>query len=275
MSVEKSGKFLGFTGSEKVYVRLYSNPTCPDTDGDDIVDSEDERPLYPFRFQYLGSDEHLNYVQDQIDLKMQDAYLYGDTITTMIGMWGIEILMDDYYDFLSYKGIDPTGKYREDYWNSDWDKYWDAYCDEINGYVSLRGSVSKELHYFRNNLNVLYDWDTLQNLVKSGEWTQMDSKESALHQHKQDPEGKENSKWISNNGHYELVFNGNSVLQNERNNPEDMGTYNFMNPIEIVKHLEYDVLPWINFGNSIYDTTTFDERFDDAAAGFIGLFGKD
>lgn len=54
-----------------------------------------------------------------------------------------------------------------------------------------------------------------------------------------------------------------------------MGTYNFMNPIETVKHLEYDVLPWINFGNSIYDTTTFDERFDDAAAGFIGLFGKD
>ena len=48
-----------------------------------------------------------------------------------------------------------------------------------------------------------------------------------------------------------------------------------MNPIETVKHLEYDVLPWINFGNSIYDTTTFDERFDDAAAGFIGLFGKD
>lgn len=45
LSVEKAKKLLGFLGSEKVYVKLYSNPTSMDTDKDGIMDAEDERPL--------------------------------------------------------------------------------------------------------------------------------------------------------------------------------------------------------------------------------------
>lgn len=88
MSVEKTKKLLGFLGSEKVYVRLYSNPTSMDTDKDGILDAEDERPLYVFGFNYLGSKAHLKSVEEQMTLRMQDAYLYGDNITNIYGNVG-------------------------------------------------------------------------------------------------------------------------------------------------------------------------------------------
>ncbi len=265
LSVEKSGKFLGFIGSEKIYVRLYSNPTCPDTDGDGIVDSKDERPLYPFRFQYLGSDEHLNYVEEQMALKMQDAYLYGDNVTTMMGMWGTEILMDDYSDFLSYKGVDPTGKYREDYWDSDWDKYWNAYCDEINSYVSLRGSVGKDLHYFRNNLNRIPA--TLGEMVSNPSgWTLLPVGQSTYHMCPTDFSGSGlyNLKFISNDGKFEGVYVNNETNKNngfpctERTDPMNMGTYNYCGEyindktisVSGGKHFLFDMLPYFSLGNT-------------------------
>ena len=83
-----------------------------------------------------------------------------------MGMWGTEILMADYCDFLAYKGVDPSGKNREDYWDESWDKYWDIYCDKINEYISLRGAVDKGLHYFRNNLNRYLA--TLDEMISTG-----------------------------------------------------------------------------------------------------------
>ncbi len=265
MSVVKTGKQ---PGSEKIYVKLYSNPTLRDTDGDGLMDPEDERPLYAFRYNYLGSTEHLKYVEERINLKMpiNDKHDIDKTITEWI--YGCEILMSDYYDFLTYKGVDPTDKIKEEYWDESWDKYWDVYCEKFNEYVTMHVSVNEDLHYFRNNLNVIYDWEMVTN---SSDWAEMDEKLSALHQHNQNPAGTQNSKWISDNGFYELVFNGYNELQNAENNPEDMGTYNYANPSDDIGHLRYDVIPWIFFGNTITDTTTMAERSRDSVKGLIEM----
>ena len=269
MSVEKTKKRLDFLGSEKVYVKLYSNPTSMDTDKDGIMDAEDERPLYAFGFNYLGSKAHLKSVEEQMTLKMQDAYLYGDNITNIIGMWGTEILMADYYDFLAYKGVDPSVKNREDYWDESWDKYWNTYCDKINEYVSLRGAVDKELHYFRNNLNRYPA--TLDEMISNYQrWTLLSVGASIYHMNPTDFSGSGlyNLKFISNDGKYEAVYvntygneSNKGLAVTDRTDPTNMGTYNYCGEyvsdgavsISGARHWFYDIAPYNSYGNTSPD----------------------
>lgn len=76
--------------------------------------------------------------------------------------------------------------------------------------------------------------DILPENMKWGEVT------STLHQH-HTVDGKDNIKYISADGHFEIVYNGNNETQNQYNNPDDIRTYNYYSPTtEIVQHGEYD-----------------------------------
>lgn len=269
ISVKKSNRFQNLFngGTEKIYVKLYSNPTSVDTDGDLIVDSKDDTPLYPFRFEYLGSPEHLNYVEERMPLT-KDTKLNNEA-DFMIGLLGTQFLMDDYYDFLVYKGIKNIhGLAGVDYtWNPKWDKYWDEYCDEINEYVDMMSSVNKELHFFRNNLN--RQPETLEDMIgDSSNWTLLSVNNSRYHmfETKFSGSGLYNLKFISNDGKHEGVYI-NSYGDNNSNpsaghaatamtDPINMGTYNFGGEYIFggmgnnVAHLNYDIIPYKLHGNT-------------------------
>jgi len=135
------------------------------------------------------------------------------------------------------------------------------------------GLPTEEEHYFRNKLNVNYTYAEVLALEQAGTWERLPSEESALHQHSQNPVGVENSKWVSVDGHYELVFDGSAdkVLQTAYNNPEDMGTYNYAGPNLKLEHTMLDVLPWIVYGNTTNDSTSMSDRATDSALGLVAL----
>ena len=64
---------------------------------------------------------------------------------------------------------------------------------------------------------------------------------------------KPNRKYVSFDGHFELVYNNDNILQTAKNNPLDMGTYNYANPSNWAGHFVMDVKPygavWIKWGN--------------------------
>lgn len=71
---------------------------------------------------------------------------------------------------------------------------------------------------------------------------------------------KSNSKWVSQDGRFEAIFDklGNLVTA-----PEDFGTFNFADPnSNPLGHFVKDVLPWLAYGNSADDSTTVAQRFN-------------
>ena len=121
-------------------------------------------------------------------------------------------------------------------------------------------------HYLRNKLN--------KNLPKNDEdaraqgWRKLSNKDSAMHQfHKED--GVRNSKWVSPDGHREVVFTGKGEHQHITLDPRDEGTYNFFDPKKNpVGHALVDVLPYIALGNSSTDSTTMIIRISQSIANF-------
>ena len=280
ISVKQTKKLLNLIGSERIYVKLYSNPTAVDTDGDGIIDPKDERALYAFRFQYLGSKEHLEYVKERMPDKLEEINLRGEPRKTNEGRLGTEILINDYYDFLAHKGIDPSGKRREEYWEEDWYAYWDAYCDKINEYVFMKGSVDTELHYFRNNLNRIPA--TLDMMIADCKrWTLLPVESSSYHMFKTEfsGDGVHNLKFISNDGKYEAVYvnkygnpyenesdvHYNGMACTDETDPTNMGTYNYSGgyvsdgivSIAGEYHFILDMLPYYVLGNTASDSPVF------------------
>lgn len=268
LKVKKTGKFLGFIGSEKVYVKLYSNPTTTDTDKDGIPDPDDERPLYPLCYQYLGSEEHLNYVDLRLSETIADIARFTYIDNTLIAKYGVKILMNDYYDYLKYKEIDPTGKSREEYWDSSWDKYWDNYCNRMNTYVVRSGSVNEEVHYFRNNLNRFPE--TLDQMVSNASgWILLPVGQSTFHMCPTSfaGNGLYNLKFVSCDGKDEVVYintYGNNDNPNkglaatDKTDPTNMGTYNYSGgyvddgtiSMAGLGHLLLDITPYNIYGNT-------------------------
>lgn len=122
-------------------------------------------------------------------------------------------------------------------------------------------------HYLRNKLN--------KNLPKNDEdaakqgWRKLSDKDSSMHQfHTED--GVKNSKWVSPDGHREVVFTGKGENQHITTDPRDQGTYNFFDPKKNpLGHAALDVMPYIFVGNSMDDNTIMFERCYDAAMNFI------
>ena len=72
---------------------------------------------------------------------------------------------------------------------------------------------------------------------------------------------RSNQKWVSPDGRYEVIFDpeGAKVIDAD----EDRGTYNFGDPSkDRMGHFVLDVIPWLIYGNSAADSTTFGQRRD-------------
>lgn len=74
-------------------------------------------------------------------------------------------------------------------------------------------------------------------------------------------ETRSNQKWISPDGRYEVILDpeGERVIDAD----EDRGTYNFGDPSkDSMGHFVLDVIPWLIYGNTAADSTTFEQRRD-------------
>lgn len=121
-------------------------------------------------------------------------------------------------------------------------------------------------HYLRNRLNK----DLPQNdadAAKRG-WRKLSAKDSSMHQfHRED--GVKNSKWVSPDGHREVVFTGKGENQHITHDPRDQGTYNFFDPKKHpIGHATLDVLPYMLWGNSADDGTTLYSRTSESIKNF-------
>ena len=129
-------------------------------------------------------------------------------------------------------------------------------------------AVSKEVHYFRNNLNRIPK--KLSELYKNHDkWVLLKTESSIYHMHQTDFSGggTYNLKFISKDGKHEGVyvnsygkenFNKNKGLAcTEKTDSKNMGTYNFDGmyyktgkiSIEGANHYFFDVVPYEKFGN--------------------------
>jgi hypothetical protein len=109
--------------------------------------------------------------------------------------------------------------------------------------------LTKEEHFFRNNLNVQYDWGDFQilqkNLPDDLKWVELPYVQTLFHQNL----ALNNRKYVSADGHFEMIFDSDDILQTEDNNYRDMGTYNYYGPNDTANHTTYDVKPYFKWGN--------------------------
>lgn len=106
-------------------------------------------------------------------------------------------------------------------------------------------------HYNRNEFNLEFSWEEFQKLQArlpdQCKW--IDSVIVSEHQN-HTVNGKDNRKYVSHDGYFELIYNDNNILQTEKNNPDDMGTFNYYSPTEEkLGHLEYDWYSYKWWGN--------------------------
>ena len=124
-------------------------------------------------------------------------------------------------------------------------------------------------HYGRQKLNVGLPKNERE--AKRKGWTKLSDKASAMHQYNQQ-DGVKNSKWISPDGHREVVYTGKGKNQHITHDPRDVGTYNYYSHKQsIAKHAIYDVIPYLLVGNSKYDSTTKKDRLVGTVRGVLGL----
>lgn len=124
----------------------------------------------------------------------------------------------------------------------------------VSYYVGKIGYVDMKTHYFRNKLNrapgTLYEL-LLQNerLPLKMRWILLPV-ESSLY-HLQGPDGIYNLKFISADKFCEAVYNRYGTLLTEKNDPVNMGTFNYAAGIrQSNAHEKYDVTPYLKWGNT-------------------------
>ena len=111
--------------------------------------------------------------------------------------------------------------------------------------------MSMDDHYFRNDLNIQFQWGDFQKLnSKLPEDLKWEIEALANYHQNHTVNGEKNIKYISACGHFEMVFDANHTLLTKTNNPDDMGTYNYYSPKKSpAQHIAYDVLPYYQYGN--------------------------
>lgn len=124
-------------------------------------------------------------------------------------------------------------------------------------------------HYNRNDMNTNLPKNDAD--AKKQGWVKLTDAQSAMHQNsKQD--GVMNSKWVSPDGHKEVVFTGKGKKQHVTSDTRDEGTYNYADPNKNpVGHTVKDVLPYIFLGNEANDPTTTVSRLYGSAANFLKM----
>ena len=133
---------------------------------------------------------------------------------------------------------------------------------------SLKNTVYGTLsgHYLRNKLNKDLPKNDADAEAKG--WRKLSVKDSAMHQFFKE-DGVRNTKWVSPDGHREVVFSGSGDNQHRTTHAEDAGTYNFFDPKKHpLGHATLDVLPYVILGNSADDSTTIITRLSESYKNF-------
>ena len=111
-------------------------------------------------------------------------------------------------------------------------------------------SITKEQHFFRNELNLQFSWETFKTLNErlpdNLKWKELPIEQSAFHKFGQ----INNRKYVSACEHFEVVYTKENYLVDENFSALNMGTYNFYGPAQVQKHADIDVEPWLKWGNT-------------------------
>lgn len=122
-----------------------------------------------------------------------------------------------------------------------------ALCFQIKGSV-----LSKSEHYLRNAFErAPKDLETMIQDIKNKTpygWRLLEQWETVYHM--QGENGEYNVKFVSEDGYHEAIYNKAGVLLTEKNDPVNMGTFNYADPTgQPAMHATLDVLPYYNYGN--------------------------
>lgn len=130
-----------------------------------------------------------------------------------------------------------------------------AVANTVCELVDKIGTVTEAAHYLRNCFNrapsTLDEMMAIIQYEQGGTfgWKLMSRQSTRLHMFGRN--GEYNMKFISADGHFEAVYNIDGVKLTEENDPMNMGTFNYGDPInEKLRHAVYDVLPFFEWRNS-------------------------
>jgi len=124
----------------------------------------------------------------------------------------------------------------------------------VSSLINRIGYVDMKTHYFRNKLNRVPK--SLKALVRLNKKLPINKRWILLsignsNYHIQGTDGEYNLKFLSPDRFCEAVYNKKGVLLNEKNDPINMGTYNYSPGIPgIYAHSKFDVAPYIKWGNT-------------------------
>ena len=140
--------------------------------------------------------------------------------------------------------------------------------------VDAKGGVdTPEEHYFRNNFDrapaTLDDMvATICNTENEPFHWRLLPISSTLY-HMIGPNGEYNLKFLSRDGHFEVVYNLAGQKLSATVDPQNMGTFNYSSPVDdLAKHAKYDVDPYLNWKNTPASPAIPDGLTDDAQQRF-------
>jgi|GEM_PF-3396711 len=122
--------------------------------------------------------------------------------------------------------------------------------------VDAKGGVSTPAeHYFRNNFDrAPATLDEMVNTICDTEnepfhWRLLPISSTLYHMIGTD--GEYNLKFLSRDGHFEVVYNLAGQKLSTTVDPQNMGTFNYSSPVDdLAKHASYDVDPYLNWKNT-------------------------
>ena len=119
--------------------------------------------------------------------------------------------------------------------------------------------IDSKIHYFRNKLNIQYNWNDFKKLndrlPNKYKWVKLTLTESMVHQNTANIfEFQFNKKYLSFDGCFEVVYSYDNLLLEEGLFDVDMGTYNYASHKSknggVVNHILYDMFPYGGLKNT-------------------------
>ena len=162
-----------------------------------------------------------------------------------------------YYLSDTQEGKDWWNAQAENFRNSGYtdtgNEYWNWTLTQMDSKPSGE-EISEEEHYFRNCLNIQFEWDEFEKLnerlPEDLKWRELPWYQSIFHKFSLDTAWQGNNrKYVSACEHFEVVYTKENYLVDEEFNSTYMGTYNYYGPTQAEEHKKYDVDPYFEYGN--------------------------